>query len=137
MKRCMKSDVSDVNSRCQRHAEGLHGAIQVLVIQRVLVMPNSSTWVGYLVTHEPDAIVARIRLDLVYCRSCPRLDGRLHSHGAANCRKRERRTDAGYAILTVGRIIVHVALSRVTLAPGVFVRRNVLRFSEVSRAWVE
>jgi hypothetical protein len=25
----------------------------------------------------------------------------------------------------------------VTLAPGVFVRRNVLRFSEVSRAWVE
>ena len=67
----MKPDVTDVDSGSQWHAEGLNGAIQVLVIKSVLIVPNASSRVGHLVTHEPDAIVARIRLDLIYCRARP------------------------------------------------------------------
>ena len=55
----MKLDVSDIDSGSQRHAERLNGAIEVLVIERVLIVPDAGTWVGDFVTHEQDAIVAR------------------------------------------------------------------------------
>jgi hypothetical protein len=79
----MKSDVSDVGASAQRHTEGLDRPIEVLVIQRILVVVDAGTWIGDFVTHKPQAIVSRIRLDLIYCcaRTCPGRDGRLHSYG--------------------------------------------------------
>ncbi len=37
----VKVDVADVNPRSQRHAERLNRAIEILVIKRVLVVPDS------------------------------------------------------------------------------------------------
>ena len=39
----MKSDVADVDASAQRHTEGLNCAIEVLVIDRILVVPDSGT----------------------------------------------------------------------------------------------
>ena len=51
LKRGMKSDIGDVDASSQRHGEGLDGAIEVLVVQRILIVPDSSGWVGYFVAH--------------------------------------------------------------------------------------
>ncbi|PYL60119.1 MAG: hypothetical protein DMF24_11140 [Verrucomicrobia bacterium] len=82
----METDVADVDARSQRHAKGLNSAIEVLVIQRILIMPDSRCGIGHLVAHEPDTIVTRIGLDLIYqCAGrSPGHDGRLHSHCVTN-----------------------------------------------------
>ncbi len=80
----MEADIADVNAGSQRHAEGLNGAVQVLVVQSVFIVPDALTWIGYLVTHKPDTIVPRIRLVLVHCRAGPSHDGWLHPNRVAN-----------------------------------------------------
>jgi hypothetical protein len=83
----VKADVTDVDSRSDRHGERLNGAIKVLIIKRVLIVPRPGIWSRHLVTHEPDAIVTRIRLDLVHGRAVaarPNRDGRVHLHGASS-----------------------------------------------------
>jgi hypothetical protein len=40
--RGVKPDVRDVYSGCERHAEGLDPAVEVLVVQRVFIVPNAS-----------------------------------------------------------------------------------------------
>ena len=80
MRRRMKLDVTDVNSGSQWNAERLDGAIEVLVIERVLIVPYAAVWSCHLVAHEPDTIVAVIGFDLVYRCICPSHDGRLLSH---------------------------------------------------------
>ena len=82
--RRMKPNVRDVYSGSQRHAEGLDRAVEVLVVQRVFIVPDASGRIGHFVTHEPDAIVSRIRLLLIYRCACPSRDGRVHSRGRAN-----------------------------------------------------
>ena len=134
----MKTDVTDVSSGSQRHSERLNRAVQVLVIDGVLVVPNLISRVSYLVSHKPDAIVAWIRLDLGHrrARTCPGHDGRLHSRSATEGRKCEIGCAADL-ILAVGGAVVHVALPGMRLAPGVFTRGDILRFGEIGRAYIE
>ena len=115
----MKSDVSDVGASAQRHTEGLDRPIEVLVIQRILVVVDAGTWIGDFVTHKPQAIVSRIRLDLIYCcaRTCPGRDGRLHSYGRANARKYEIVRAAANIKLAAGDIVIHVAVPGMRLTP--------------------
>jgi hypothetical protein len=81
----MKVDVSDIDSRSHRHSERLNRPIEVLVIERVLIVPHTATQVGYFVTHEPDTIGARSRFDRVaHGRASPGFNRRLLSHGRAN-----------------------------------------------------
>ena len=42
-----------------------------------------------------------------------------------------------YAVLTVGSVVIHVALSWMALAPGAFVRDDVTRFGKICRPRVE
>ena len=114
----------------------MDGAIEVLVIERILVVPHSSRRISYLITHKPNPIVTRVRFDLVYRRASPSHDGRLHSHGVGDWRKCEIGY-SGHAILTVGSVVIHIALTWVTLAPCVFVRCYVLCFREISRPRIE
>jgi hypothetical protein len=129
----VKPDVADVRS-AYGHAEGLNGPIEVLVIERVLIVPDASRGVCDFVTHEPDPIVAWIRFDLVYGCARPSVNGWLLSHGGANRAKTEIRRAATHAMLLVGNVVIHVALARVTLAPGVFMRDHILRFGEIGGA---
>ena len=49
------------------------------------------------------------------------------------CTKTKRLVNSKYAVLTVGCVVIHVALSRMTLAPGAFVRDDVIRFGKICR----
>ena len=82
--RRVKSDVTDIGSSTQRHAKGLNAAIEILVVQGVLIVIDSRRGIGHFVAHKPDTIVSRIRLLLIYRRPCPSHDGRVHSHGRTN-----------------------------------------------------
>jgi len=132
----MKSDVRDVYSGSNRHAERLDGAIEVLVVERVFIVPDASGGVRDFVAHEPDAIGSRRGLDLVYRRAGPSHDRRLLSHGGSCASKTKGLINSGYGIRTVRSVVIHVALVRMTLAPGAFVGDNVFRFGKIRRSWV-
>ena len=136
LNRRMKSDVAYVYSGSKRHAERLNGAIEILVAQRVFIVPHASSWVRDLVTREPDAIGSRNRLNLVYCRAGPSHDSRRLAHRGACASKSEGLVDSGYGVPFVRSVVIHVALARMTLAPGVFVRDDVFRFSKIRRSRV-
>jgi len=136
LNRRMKPDIAYVNSRSDRYAERLNTTIQILVVKRVFIVPHAGTGVRHFKAHEPDAIIARIRLDLVYRRASPRSNGWLLSHGGTHRTKRERLVDSGYGITLVRSVVVHVALARMTLAPGVFMRDDVIRFGKIGRSRV-
>ena len=136
LNRRMKSDVRDVYSWPDRHAERLDGAIEVLIIEGVFIVPDARAGVCYFEAHEPDTIVARVRLLPVYRRAGPGHDRWLLAHGGANSGKGEVRRAATHVIPLVGSIVVHVALARMTLAPGVFVRDYVFRFGKIGGALV-
>ena len=129
----MKSDITHANSRPQRHTERLDGAIQVLVINRVFIVPNTWGGVRYLIAYKTNPIDSWNWLQLVDRRSGPGIDRRQRSHRGADGGKGET-GGATNTKLPVGDIIVHVALPRMRLAPGVFMWRDVLTFGKVGRA---
>jgi hypothetical protein len=133
----MEPYVAHSNSRSKRHTEGLNGTIKVLVIDGVLIMPHSSRGVGHLVGKQAKAIVARVGSDPARgVRARPGRNCRLHSHGRSYGAKREI-GDASHAILTVGSVVALVAFPGMSLAPGVFVRGDILRFGKIGGALVE
>jgi hypothetical protein len=135
LRRRVKTDVSDIDSWSQRHAKGLNGAIKVHVKERVLIVPDASRRIGYLVAHEPNPIVARIRLDPGYWGagdSPPSNDGRLHSEGASRRRKGERVRTAANRKRTIREIVEHVALVWMGLTPGEFMGGDVSGFAKVA-----
>ena len=133
LNRRMKFDVRDVCSGSKRDAKRLDGAIKVLVIERVFVMINAGRRVRHLVTHEPNPVVARIGFELIHRRASPRHDSRLRSHGGGCGRKAKGLVDSAYCVPAVRSVVVHVALARMRLAPGVFVRNDVFRFGKIRR----
>ena len=132
----MKSDVRDVYSCPNRDAERLDRAIEVLVIERVFIVPDASAGVRYFVAHKPDTIIAWVGLLLVYRRAGPGHDRWLFANGGANGAKGEVCRAATYVMSLIRSVVVHVALTWMTLAPGVFVRDDVLRFGKIEGALV-
>ena len=132
----MKADVSDVGAWPQWHTKRLDSSVQVLVIQGILIVPDSLTGIGHFESYEPDAIIARIRFDLVQCRACPCHEGRPPQDRGANRRKCEARC-AGDAELAIRNVVVHIALPGIRHAPCVLVRSDILRFGEVRRACIQ
>ena len=65
----MKSDVRDVYSWPNGHAERLDRAIEVLVVESIFIVPDPGTGICYFETHEPDTIVTRVRLLPVHRRA--------------------------------------------------------------------
>jgi hypothetical protein len=133
LRRRVKFNVSDIYSSAHRHAERLNRAVEVHVKESILIMPDASRWVGYLVTHKPDAIVSWGWTNLVHCRACsyPSLDGRLHSRCASRRCKSESVRTAANRKRAIGEIVEHVALIRMRLTPGKFMRGNVRSFAEI------
>ena len=127
----MKPYISDAASH--RDSKRLNRPIQILVIERVLVMPNSSRWVCHFIANECDAVVSRIGLDPIDGRSGPGKNGRLRSHRGSNRRKPETRGSAD-SELTIRDVVVHVALPGISLAPDVFMWSDVLTFGKIGRA---
>ena len=113
--------------------EGLNRAVKVLVIDGVFIVVHPGIWSCHLVTNEENAVISWIRFTLVYRCSGPGHNGRLLSHRVAHEIKGKRLVDSNYAALTIRCIVIHVALGRVSLAPGAFVRDDVFRFSKIGR----
>ena len=138
LRRGMKFDVADIDPSSYRHAERLNRAIEVLVIKRVLIVPDASRWVGHLVTDEENAVAvrwgSRSWLDLIYRCARPGFNGWLLSHGRANRAKTEIRRPATHGVLLIRGVVVHVALVRMSLAPGAFMRDDIFRFGKIGRA---
>jgi hypothetical protein len=74
----MKPDVADVDTWPQWHTQRLDSAIQILVVQGILIVPHSLTRIGHFVSNKPEAIIAWIRFDLVYRHPRPRHESRSH-----------------------------------------------------------
>ena len=128
----MKADIANVHSGNQRHTEGLDRAIEVLIVERVFIVPHTGAGVSHFITHKPNAIVAWIGFDLIHCSPTrhPGLDGGLHSHRVANSRKIE----IGGACdikLPIRGIVKHVTLVGMRLAPGVLVWTKISGFAEI------
>ena len=132
----MKPDVRDVYTRPKGYAERLDGAVEVLVVNRVLIVPDAGTWICHFGTHKPNTIVSRIGFSLNHGRAGPGPDCWLLSHGRASGAKGEVCRSATHVIPLVGGIVVHVALAWMTLAPGVFVRDDVFCLSKIGGARV-
>jgi len=94
-------------------------------------MPDTGAGVRYFEAHEPDTIISRVGFLPDYRRVGPGHDCRLLAHRWANGAKGEVCRAATHGLLPVGSIVVHVALARMTLAPGVFVRDDVFRFGKI------
>jgi hypothetical protein len=101
-------------------------------------MPDSGTWVCNLVTHEPNAIVSWVRFDLVQgsAGAGPGRDSRPPPNRVANRGEIEVRC-SGHCELAIGDVVIHVALAGMILAPGVFMRGNILGFAEVRCALIK
>src|SRR6266446_4776442 len=135
IQRGMKSDIAYCDSS-QRHTEGLKPTIKILVIKRVLIMPNSGRGVCHLVANESNAIGSRNGFDSIDGRSRPGINGRGHSYGGSDRREGETRRAADTES-AVGGIVVHVALPGVGLAPGILMGRDVLSFGVIGRTWIQ
>lgn len=135
LRRRVKLDVSDVNTGAHRYGERLNRPIEVLVVHCVLIVPHAGVWSRHLVTDEENAVGSRRRprswLELIYRRASPSHNSRLLSMGRSKWRKAESGRAAADSVLLVRSVVVHVALVRMSLAPGAFVRHNVFRFGEI------
>jgi hypothetical protein len=139
LRRSVKIDVTDIDSRSQWYAEGLDSPVQVHVKDGVLIVPDAGRGASHPVANEEDPIVAWIGLGLRHycaCNSYPGLDGRLHSHGVKNRRKIESRRTTADRELAIREIVKHVALVGMRLAPSVFKGGDIGGFAKIPRARV-
>lgn len=138
LRRCVESDIGYSGRRiCSGvKLKGLYGGIKVLVIDSVFIVPAPVIWSCHLITNPENAIVPGIGFDPNYRSSGPGRDGRLLSHGGAKRAKIEIRRTTTHALLLIGNVVKHVALTWVSLAPGIFVLHHVLCFGKIGGAWV-
>jgi hypothetical protein len=135
----MKSDTVQCRNslRGENNFNGLDGAIEVLIVDGIFVVPDSGGGVSNLVTNEYNPVIVGIGLHLVYRGTGPGPDGGLHSHRRCLRTKVERGIDPAHAIPTVRGIVILVAFSGMCLAPSVFMRSDVLGLGKISRAGIE
>ena len=131
LRRRMEVDVTDVNSGSQRHAKGLNRTIEIHIVHGVFVVPHPRRRIGYLVAHKPKPIVSRIGLELIYGGACPCRDSGLHPNRRQHWIETEGRVDPGHAKLAIGDVVIHVALVRMRLTPGVFTGSDICCLSKI------
>jgi hypothetical protein len=135
IRRSMESEITQRVSAADRDSERLDRPVKVLVINGILVVPEPCRRIRHLISNEGAAIHPRLRFDWFDGRSRPGIDGRNRSH----CRRRGRKSEtcrAAHSELAVRDIVIHVAFPGMTLAPGVLMRSDVLRFAKIRRAGI-
>src|SRR5262245_47668116 len=100
--RRMKSNIGDVDSWSKRYGKGLDGAIEVLIVERIFIVPDARTGIRYFGAHEPDAIASRIGFSLNHCRPGPGPDCWLLAYGRANGAKVEICRPATHVLPLIG-----------------------------------
>src|SRR5262249_36001762 len=136
--RSVEANVTDVSAKTQWNTDGLNSTVQVLIVQSVLIVPDSGTWIGNFVAHEPDTVVSGIRLDLAQKSAGPGpcRDSRPPPNCVTDRGKTEVRCAAHHELATGARVI-HVTLAGMALAPRVFMRGDILGFGKVGCALIK
>ena len=101
-------------------------------------MPDSSSRVRHFVAHKPNTIVTRIGLNLAYYRPVAA------QAMMAGCIRTVDPTPENVKFvgppltveLTIGGIVIHVALPRMRLAPVYSCGVTYWRFGKIGRAWI-
>src|ERR1044071_4576725 len=136
----VKLEIAYRGSAAQRDRERLDRAIEILVIDRVFVMPYTADGTDNLVGDKSAPIHAGLWFDGLNGGAGPGGNGRHRGHGGASDRERETRCAANVKS-GVRRVITHVALAGVSLTPGVLVRGDVLDLGVIGRTrihgWVQ
>src|SRR5439155_25314143 len=105
--RRMKSDISDVHSGSQRYGERLDGTIEVVVIERVLIVPDACRWVGHFVAHEPDTVSSGSGLDrIAHRRASASFNGGLVSPGGHDGVENEQLRESACAVRDVRMVVL-------------------------------
>src|SRR5215831_9601937 len=124
---------SDICYRCaasQRHVERLDGAIEILVMDGVFIMPHAIHRPADFVDNECSPIHAGFWFDRYTCCSRPSIRRGGHSHRRANTGEGEV-CRPSHIETPIGGVVIHVALPSVRLTPGILVRAVILSFSVV------
>ena len=132
----MEIQIACRNTAPQGNTERLNRAIEVLVIDGVLIVPDASARVCDLISHEADAVVTGVGFEATDRCSRPRVNGGSGLDRGAGGRKGEF-TTLFDSELTIRDVVIHVALSRVSLTPGPLVRSDVLPFGIVGRPGIQ
>src|SRR3984893_7520566 len=107
LKRRMKADVRDVYSGSNRHAKRLDGPIEILVVERVFIVPHASGGVRHFIAHKPNTVGSGGGLDLVSRRTGPSRNARLLSHGGSCGSKTKGLIDSCYGVRPVRSVVLH------------------------------
>src|SRR4051812_22270885 len=99
-------------------------------------MPDAGRRISYFETKEALAIDAGRRFEAIDSGTGPSVDGRSHADGGAIIREAEGSAATSDVEAAIGSVVIHVALARMALAPGILVRRDVLRFGVVGGAGI-
>ena len=91
IQRGVKSKIAQRDRAPKRDTEGLDRAIEVLVIDRVLIMVEAGDWPRHLVGNEGTAIDSRFGLDRMDGCARPGSDGSGHPHRGSSLVKGETR----------------------------------------------
>src|SRR5204863_4868434 len=107
IRRSVKAEIVQRDRTSERDAEGLDRAIEILVIERIFIMPDARGWIGDLVGNVGPAIHARLGFDRIDGRSGPGMNGAEHAHRVSHFNKGETGRAANI-VTTIGSVVVHV-----------------------------
>src|SRR2546423_1774585 len=82
--RSMEADVVLCYAGSDRKRKRLDPAIEVLIVDRIFVVPHARRGICHLICNVGNAVITRIGLDTDEGRSAPGVDRRLLPHSTAN-----------------------------------------------------
>jgi len=138
LRRSVESDIGYVSRwiSAGAHVKRLDARIQVLVINGVLIVPQSVIWSCDLISNPENPIIAGIGFDPDHRGTRPGHDGWLLAYSRADGAEIESCRAAAHALLLIGDVVIHVALTGMRLAPGVLVWNHILCFGEIGGALI-
>src|SRR5688572_10452572 len=136
LRRRMEADIAYRHTGPCRNTKRLDRAIDILVIDGVLVMPYARRRIGHLITYDSDTVIPGIRREGRPAGTVPGIDRRPLPDRRSGGREAERAGRTVNVVTPVRDVVVHVALAGIRLAPDVFVRGYVLSLGIIGGAHV-
>ena len=122
----METNIAQRNADSNRNTKGLNTTIEILVIDRIFIVPYACGRIGHFINDLADAVDSAFRFDRNVSSTGPRIDCRLLANRGSGRRKGERAGSSRNAIRSIRHIVVHIALGGMRLTPCIFVRGDVL-----------
>src|SRR5262245_51542616 len=102
----MKFNVVDNYSRAYGDTKRLDSSVEILVVDRVFVMPDTRGRIRNFVSEKSNSIESRYRFESINRCARPSEDCRAHSHRRTDRRKSEIRSPTDIET-PIGRVVIH------------------------------